>query len=1028
MDNYNICLVTTTLPMNEKMVTMWNKFDEELKKHSYKLCLLATDVNSQCKCDHIKIPSFLYQFADLKLITHRNNIKRSNINQTDMFLREIEWFNLSDDELDKHYLGYLNCVAFYEGIINELKPSIILAWQNNLPQTHILKLLATEYSVPHKIIERGLLPDTLMLENEGIAAQSDILNNFSIRKMIQDYPSEQDYELIKQFYFTNNPTKYDHIVDSKKQNITEYFDASKDPLIVYFTQVDSSGGMYPANTYSSKKMSSVYESTIETIVELQNAADELKFDLIVKLHPGDTKSYDFKDTDRVKVTKEADCKALMEKSQVMIFSGSTLQFEALLYEKPIVLLTASQLSGTHIAYEVISKSDLYNQINKAINKIEFGEKNLKAKSFISWITNYFLFAYTDKTPVKNSLKDLAEHCSWVGVKIDNLTFNEKLNRLEDFLQKIDNKIEYKFSNYPFDPKCDGISREKGNVQHLIKKAKQLISQNSLDDAETILIRILEENKANIDALNDLSVIKLKQNNKIQSLKYIRKVFEYNQDNEIAIENFKILLNNNNNKVSGTEMIANLIQNPAVYLSYFINKKTTKDKKSFDISIYTNGLDELFNDTPLLNGLVEDELAENNLFTAEQILDEIKKNGALIDEKMIEHSKFIRNGREKIKLKKSWTSKEINEVVGKSEELIQANKLIEAEEILMDIVNMNPFFSEAINNLAVIYILKKDYYKAFNFLQTILRHEPNNEIANENFTYLIENDFVDLNSITLKMPSPVEDYLELLGIAIEQDTYCIKEPPKDELMKESQNLRDLYNRFVRENRKLTHAKNDERIKMPKKYLSGRGIEIGAFHSPLPLPKGCEADYVDKVNIETLKKWMPETDKFFCVYPFILDNGEILSKVESKSYDFLVANHMIEHTENVFRTIENHARVVKKGGYIFYAVPDKKYTFDKNRSLTSYEHLKKEYFEGSENNRYEHYREYGEVVNNITDPDEMENYITSQIENNRDIHFHVWNYNTFVEQIELSIKENILDIELVEHKRNGGEFIVLLKVLS
>lgn len=253
-------------------------------------------------------------------------------------------------------------------------------------------------------------------------------------------------------------------------------------------------------------------------------------------------------------------------------------------------------------------------------------------------------------------------------------------------------------------------------------------------------------------------------------------------------------------------------------------------------------------------------------------------------------------------------------------------------------------------------------------------------------------------------------------------------PSSELMEKNPELVDDYNKFVRANKKKQHAKSDNRILLPEKYLKGRGIEVGAFHAPLPLPDDCHADYLDKVGIDQLKEWMPETNDLYCVFPKHIDDGEKLAKVKSKSYDFLIANHMLEHTENVFKTIDNHLRAVKDGGYLFYALPDKRFTFDKERELTTYEHLKDEYYNGSEKNRVAHFKDFGRLVSKVTDEAQLDNYVEDHIRNNRDIHFHVWRYDTFIEQITTWIDETNLNIELVEHVQNGIEFIMIFRVLT
>ena len=60
--------------------------------------------------------------------------------------------------------------------------------------------------------------------------------------------------------------------------------------------------------------------------------------------------------------------------------------------------------------------------------------------------------------------------------------------------------------------------------------------------------------------------------------------------------------------------------------------------------------------------------------------------------------------------------------------------------------------------------------------------------------------------------------------------------------------------------------------------------------------------------------------------IVDDGEKLSSFPDGQLDFIIANHMIEHTANPLGTIRNHLRKIREGGVLYYAVPDKRYTFD------------------------------------------------------------------------------------------------------
>lgn len=250
-------------------------------------------------------------------------------------------------------------------------------------------------------------------------------------------------------------------------------------------------------------------------------------------------------------------------------------------------------------------------------------------------------------------------------------------------------------------------------------------------------------------------------------------------------------------------------------------------------------------------------------------------------------------------------------------------------------------------------------------------------------------------------------------------------PSCKLLENNLSIRDDYNKFVRDIRKTRNKTTRVRYEISKKYLKGRGLEIGAFNSPTPLLEGVESDYVDQMSIEEIKKRFPKYEDYYCAYPIILDDGEKLRKIENEKYDFLIANHMLEHTENFFETIQNHLRVIKKGGILFYAIPDKRFTFDKNRKLTTYEHLKDELNNGVKENSYEHYLDVAMNIENLKE-EEAKEKATELLNEGMDTHFHVWTSETFIEHIKTAIKDKILKVEILEHSHEVEiESITILK---
>jgi SAM-dependent methyltransferase len=177
----------------------------------------------------------------------------------------------------------------------------------------------------------------------------------------------------------------------------------------------------------------------------------------------------------------------------------------------------------------------------------------------------------------------------------------------------------------------------------------------------------------------------------------------------------------------------------------------------------------------------------------------------------------------------------------------------------------------------------------------------------------------------------------------------------------------------------------RATIASQFLRGQGLEIGALHRPLALPPSACAHYLDAAPVEVLRARFPEISDIRA--PDVIDNGEELNTVPDGRYDFIVANHFLEHTENPFGTLANFVRVIRPGGNIFMAVPDKRWTFDRDRPLTTLDHLLTDYREGPETSRRAHYDEWLRVVDGLSG-EELAERTDAFIRDRVNIHFHVW----------------------------------------
>jgi SAM-dependent methyltransferase len=216
----------------------------------------------------------------------------------------------------------------------------------------------------------------------------------------------------------------------------------------------------------------------------------------------------------------------------------------------------------------------------------------------------------------------------------------------------------------------------------------------------------------------------------------------------------------------------------------------------------------------------------------------------------------------------------------------------------------------------------------------------------------------------------------------------------------------------------------RVRLAKRFLRGDGLEIGALHLPLPMPRGARARYVDRMTKDELVREYPELEGHALVDVDVVDDGERLATVPDGSVDFVVANHFLEHTEDPIGTLAQHTRVLRPGGVLYLANPDPRATFDEARPLTTIEHLAADHREGPQRSRDAHYEEWVRLVERAPEAE-----VAARARELRDasysIHFHVWTPAVFAELVEHCAREEQIPLELEALVPVRHEFIAVLR---
>jgi predicted SAM-dependent methyltransferase len=217
----------------------------------------------------------------------------------------------------------------------------------------------------------------------------------------------------------------------------------------------------------------------------------------------------------------------------------------------------------------------------------------------------------------------------------------------------------------------------------------------------------------------------------------------------------------------------------------------------------------------------------------------------------------------------------------------------------------------------------------------------------------------------------------------------------------------------------------RKELGSKYLHGDGIEIGALHHPMAVPSDANVRYVDRLPVDQLRLQYPELNRLELVNVDVVDDGEQLHHFPNESLDFIIANHMLEHTENPLGTIRQHLHKLKPGGFLYYAIPDGRMSFDVDRKRTSFWHLLQDDRHGPELSRIRHFQEWVRYVNKETDPERAAVQTKKLLEMNYSIHFHVWDTRSFRRFLRFAMLYLRRRFGIEHFSRNDTEAIAILR---
>lgn len=139
-----------------------------------------------------------------------------------------------------------------------------------------------------------------------------------------------------------------------------------------------------------------------------------------------------------------------------------------------------------------------------------------------------------------------------------------------------------------------------------------------------------------------------------------------------------------------------------------------------------------------------------------------------------------------------------------------------------------------------------------------------------------------------------------------------------------------------------------------FCKGVGLEVGARNNPYPFGSACKvfyADIAEESEIENILKngfrlgsYLGE--KRFAKVDYVLSPPRYdLGQISDEFFNFVYSDNVLEHTPNPIFALMEQLRITKSGGFVYAVIPNKNFTFDKNRMATPFNSLKEKYLKNT-----------------------------------------------------------------------------------
>ncbi|NMH59798.1 hypothetical protein [Alteromonas ponticola] len=261
-------------------------------------------------------------------------------------------------------------IAKYCGIITRSQADVVGVWNGQKSPSKGVSLAAKLIGKDVVFFENGIMPDSTTCDWQGVNCHN------SLPKEADFYNQFDLQTVLPQTLVPRAPTK------SKAPGVSNSALPSFYIFVPFQVETDS---QIISNSSWIKSMEQLYGHLKSVISQCRNA--DLHF--VIKEHPSEIKRFDHlhHQHPRIKFANNCNTQELIAGSQAVLTINSTVGLEALLLNKPVLVMGSACYSVPGVSHSVSSEEDLGHALN-SLNELPF-DATLR-KQFLSFIQAYYV--------------------------------------------------------------------------------------------------------------------------------------------------------------------------------------------------------------------------------------------------------------------------------------------------------------------------------------------------------------------------------------------------------------------------------------------------------------------------------------------------------------------------------------------------------------------------------------------------------------------------------------------------------------